>query len=172
MTPNTQFQRAVYGDKMMFPIFLKLGGDLNKEEGARRRMRRRKGQGRTPGHFCFGIQVVASELEKGGTAQHIRTCWSARSYQLVSWLLLDSLMKCNLARESARPFSKFGNDASYMYLSELKFKTKNMTARWWQVVSSLIPRPHPLISFRARSSKNRKGGSGKSAGVEVYTAEC
>ena len=129
MTPNTQFQRAVYGDKMMFPIFLKLGGGLNKEEGqgARRRMRRQKGQGRTPGHFCFGIQVVASELEKGGTAQHIRTCWSARSYQLVSWLLLDSPMKCNLARESARPFSKFGNDASY--LSELKFKTKSMTAR-------------------------------------------
>ena len=54
---------------MMFPIFLKLGGGLNKAEGARRRMRRRKGQGRTytPGHFAldkFGIQVVALELEK------------------------------------------------------------------------------------------------------------
>jgi len=84
----------------MFPIFLKLGGGLNKAEGARRRMRRRKGQGRTytPGHFAldkFGIQVVALELEKGGTAQHIRTCWSARSYQLVSWLLLDSPMSGN-----------------------------------------------------------------------------
>ena len=137
MTANTQFQRAVYGDKMMFPIFLKLGGDLNKEEGARRRMRRRKGQGRTPGHFWFGIQVVASELEKGGTAQHIRTCWSARSYQLVSWLLLDSPIKCNLAREVH----------AHSQNSEMMLATfqKSMTAKWWQVVSSLVPRPHPLM---------------------------
>ena len=28
------------------------------------------------------------------------------------------------------------------------------------------------ISLGARPSKNRKGGSGTSAGVEVYTAEC
>ena len=28
------------------------------------------------------------------------------------------------------------------------------------------------VSLGARPSKNRKGGSGTSAGVEVYTAEC
>ena len=28
----------------------------------------------------------------------------------------------------------------------------------------------PGVSLRTRPSKNRKGGSGKSAGVEVYTA--
>ena len=29
-----------------------------------------------------------------------------------------------------------------------------------------------MASLGARPSKNRKGGSGTSAGVEVYTAEC
>ena len=37
----------------------------------------------------------------------------------------------------------------------------------------LLCPPDPLLdSFEARPSKNRKGGSGKWAGVEVYIAEC
>ena len=37
----------------------------------------------------------------------------------------------------------------------------------------LIPSlPQCLSSLGTRPSKNRKGGSGTSAGVEVYTAEC
>ena len=35
-----------------------------------------------------------------------------------------------------------------------------------------VPCTWQLPSLGARPSKNRKGGSGTSAGVEVYTAEC
>ena len=35
-----------------------------------------------------------------------------------------------------------------------------------------VPCTWQLPSLGARPSKNRKGGSGASAGVEVYTAEC
>ena len=49
-------------------------------------------------------------------------------------------------------------------------RSKKLTHAKKISATSLLSCSHILASLGARSSKNQRGGSGKSAGVEVYTA--
>ena len=55
-----------------------------------------------------------------------------------------------------------------------KLLLSNATGRFDEIVLFWVLSGvyNKLTSLGARPSKNRKGGSGTSAGVEVYTAEC